>query len=507
MKRVFALAFTLVLVVLFVWLLANRTVFSAAHTTRKTARTIVPSETGTPRGDNPGLTDAASYDESRAQPLIMLENDEVFLQAVAVDLNRDGAIDQVCAVKHMTEPNVFLVPGVQNPITGEYSRLTSLKTGVTQARTLLLYVADVIGDRTNCIVFSGMTADNMQSLAVFQPVPERDGKTSLAVIADLRSDGPINVREVPRSDAYNLGVTGGDSYPIITYNSDPDAPDTLDQIERVYRWDRQLKRYEQTSEARIPGKKLESRIVQQLQGGNVEAFETYLTGLWYIQNTTGTMGPRYIYFDTPMKEIVFHNNITEEVFIREAGSPRRYGAYLTTRNRSISSIRRLIDLELTGIDEIRVRILEDVRLKIGVASDWDGVYRKMSNNAVQQRDATRLDAVKKAIGASEEPWTTTDGRGLTLLSTTYSSGLTGTIETGAYALLTVAGEPVLQFRLAGRDTTNRFFKVAVETEQNSGAEEQKLTLTEVTVSMAGTNLAGSQPIVVSRKLTAAKVTR
>ncbi len=507
MKRPVILVFACILLGLFVWLLVNRGKLSASHETRTTARTIVPSESGSPRGDTSGFADATSYDESRAQPLILMENDEAFLQAVAVDLNGDGAIDQVCAVKRMTEPNVFLVPGVQNPVTGEYSRLASLKTGVTQARTMLLYVADVIGDRTNCIVFSGMTADNMQSLAVIQPVPERDGKTSLAVIADLRSDGPINVREIPRSDAYNLGVTGGESYPIITYNSDPDAPDTLDQIERVYRWDRQLKRYELASQSRIPGKKLESRIVQQLQGGNVEAFETYLTGLWYMQNTTGNAGPRYIYFDTPMKEIVFHNNVTEEVFIREAGSPRRYGAYLTSRNRSISSIRRLIDLELTGIDEIRVRIIEDVRLKIGVASDWDGVYRKMSNAAVPQREATSLDALRKAIAASEAPWTTPDGRSLTLLPVTFASNLAGSTETGSYALLTVAKTPVLQFRLDGAARVNRFYRVSLEVKEIPGGEEQKMILTEVTVAMNETNLAGSQPIQVSRKTTAPKVTR
>ncbi len=507
MKKPLAFAFSAVLVAVFVWLLVNRAGLSASHETRKTARTIVPSEAGQARGDASGFAEAVSYDESRAQPLIMLENDEAFLQAVAMDLNGDGAIDQVCAVKRMTEPNVFLVPGVQNPVTGEYSRIASLKTGVTQTRTLLLYAADVIGDRTNCIVFSGMTADNMQSLAVIQPVPERDGKTSLAVIADLRSDGPINVREIPRSDAYNLGVTGGESYPIITYNSDPDAPDTLDQIERVYRWDRQLKRYELSSQSRIPGKKLESRIVQQLQGGNVEAFETYLTGLWYMQNTTGTTGPRYIYFDTPMKEIVFHNKVTEEVFIREAGSPRRYGAYLTTRNRSISSIRRLIDLELTGIDEIRVRINEDVRLKIGVASDWDGVYRKMSNTATTQREATSLDVLKKTIAASEAPWTTQDGRTLTLGPATFASSLTGAEETGSYAVLMVAREPVLQFRIGGRNRVNRFFRVSVETTEVSGGEEQRMTLTEVTVSMTETNLAGSQPFVISRKITSPRLTR
>ena len=123
------------------------------------------------------------------------------------------------------------------------------------------------------------------------------------------------------------------------------------------------------------------------------------------------------------------------------------------------------------------------------------------------RDTTRLDALKKTIAASEEPWTTTDGRSLTLTATTYVSSLTGVTETGAYALLTVAGEPVLQFRLSPGDKTSRFFRVSTETGEEEISDEQRLTLTEVTVSMNGTNLAGSQPVVVSRKTKPSKVIR
>ena len=36
----------------------------------------------------------------------------------------------------------------------------------------------------------------------------------------------------------------------------------------------------------------------------------------------------------------------------------------------------MIDIELTGIDEISIKVQEDVKLKIGVTSDWDGLYPK-----------------------------------------------------------------------------------------------------------------------------------
>lgn len=498
MKRFIPLGFIGLLIAVFAWLLVHRSELSGFQETRKQARTIIPSVSVEGQTDSAALYDSASFDESKAQPLVLLENDESFIQALTVDLNKDGANDQICAVKRVSEPNVFIIPGIQNPVTGEYARLSPHKTGITQTRTLLLYASDIIGDRSNCVILSGMTADSMQSLTVFAPMAERDGKTSLSVIADLRSDGPITIREVGRSDAYNLGVTNGESYPIVTYNSDPDAPDTLDQIERVYRWDRQLRRYDLQTETKIKGKKLENRLVQQLQGGTIESFEKYLNGLWYMQESPSGKGPRSIYFDSAMKEIVFHNDVTEEVFTRESGTARRYGAYLTTRNRSISSIRRLIDLELIGLDEVRVKVLEDVRLKIGVASDWDGVYRKMSSQTVMN-PTDKTESLKKILLSSQDSWNSTDGRSVSFRDARYSSTLSGSPEEGGLAFLTVGGSPVLQFRPDEPSRRGTFYLIGYDP-TTQGKDEHRLTLTEVTVTINGTNFAGSQPIYLARKI-------
>ena len=509
MKRLPLILFFVALAGLFFWLVLNRSVLSSSREAKKTAKTIVPTEKTQDRDNSYQYGETASYDESRAMPLIPLENEESFLQALSIDLNGDSVTDQVCAVKTSSEQNIFLIPGLQNPLTGEYTRLQPIRTGITQARTLLMYAADIIGDRSTCLIFSGMTLDNLQLLAVYLPSVERDGKTSLTAIADLRSDGPITVRETPRSDAYNLGVTNGDSYPIITYNSDPDAPETLDQIERVYHWDKRLKRYEQVSESRITGKRLESKLVSQLHGGSVESFENYLAGLWYMPASTGTKGPRYLFFDTPMKEIIFQGEITEEVFVREAGAPRRYGAFLTTRNRSISSIRRLIDIELTGIDEIRIKILEDVKLKIGVASDWDGIYRKMAATPSSTKDSadSALEKIRRLLISSKEEWNSADGQILGIDERGYSIRRPGGIESGQYALLTVAGDPVLQLRTGQAGATSHFYRIETSEEPKGSAVTQRLSLTEVTVSMSRIIQTGSTPLVFTRAVKASAQAR
>jgi hypothetical protein len=491
MKRIVIAIFAAGLVGLFAWLVVNRPGLSLSHSARQSAKTIIPSTDGTKQDELSLADENAAYDESKTQPLIKINPDETFIQALNVDINKDGTSDQICAIKKISESTICFAPAIQNPVTGEYTRLQEIRTGITQTRTLLFYTIDIIGDRNEALVFSGMTADNMQSLGVYLPSTGKDGKTVFTPAADLRADGSIAIQEIQRSDAYNLGLTNGDSYPIITYNSDPDSPDTLNQIERVYRWDKNLKRYEQTSQSKIEGKKIESRLVSQLQGGDVSSFEKFLSGVWYMPNQTGKTDAKIIYFAPEEQEIVFHSGTTEESFIRESGSARRYGAYLITHNRTIPNIKRFIDIELSGLDEISVRIQEDVKLKIGVASDWDGIYRKMTDNAAAPKSGTdqAIDALKKYLMATPGEWTASDGSSLGITGDAYRLNIASGAESGSYALLSVQKQTVIQMKSGKK---SRFFVATVDPSKN-------LILTEVSVTIDGTNLAGPPPITFIRK--------
>jgi hypothetical protein len=496
MKRVVLIVFFTGLAGLFVWLWFNSPALSLSHEARQNVRTIVPSMTNSPQTTTAQSVETAAYDEPRAQPMIAIGADETFLQAISTDINKDGSADQICAVKKISESNIYLVPAVQNPATGEYTRLPEIRTGVTQVRTLLFYILDIIGDRSNALIYSGMTQDNIQTLAVCLPTTDKDGKTVYSTVADLRADGPINIQEVPRSDAYNLGLTGGESYPIYLYTSNPDSPQTLDQIEHIYRWDKNLKRYEQVSESRIEGKKIESRLVRQLQGGNVDSFEEFLTGVWYMNSTSAQGTTKYIYFNPEEKEIIFHNGATEEIYTRQSGVPRHYGAFLIAQNQSIASIRRMIDIELTGIDEISIKVQEDVKLKIGVTSEWDGLYKKMSNtpSAIRNETDQLVDTLKKTLENAPEGWAGTDGSRLGLAGGKYTFGTSSETESGQYTFLAVKDSPVLQLKPAGKGTKSRFYLAKVD-------NPAKINLTEVTVTTNGTNLAGPPPVTFLRKMT------
>lgn len=498
-KRTTLFLFILVLAGLFLWAWTSRMKITFSSDSRETVRTIIPTVLGE---STENLTDASkivSYDESRIQPLVPLENDETFLQAITADLNKDGTNDQICAVKRTSDVIISLVPGIQNPLTGEYTRLEILPTGITQARTLLFYTLDIIGDRRQAIVCSGMNTENLQVLGVYIPNYESDGKISYTAIADLRSDGSINIQENLRSDAYNLGLTSGDSYPIYTYNSDPESPQTLNQIERMYQWNRNIGRYEQISESRIEGKKIETKLVRQLQNGDVGSFETFLQGLWFNPSSKTLSESKSIFFNPAEEEIVFHSGNTEEVYTRESGAPRRYGAYFTTRNKSISSIRRLIDIELTGIDEIKIKILEDVKLKIGVASTWDGTYRKMAaaQTITESAKNQRLLDFQKILKEASNGWETSDGQSFSTKGSTYNLVRTSGTESGKFATLTVHNKPIIQCKKNG-SADSVFFLAEITTFTAEKNKMPQLTLTEVTVTIDGIVRTGAVPLVLEQ---------
>jgi len=72
--------------------------------------------------------------------------------------------------------------------------------------------------------------------------------------------------------------------------------------------------------------------------------------------------------------------------------PTRYGIYIRSQNISITTLLRFIDIELESLDSIKLRVFEDVRLKIIVSTSWDGTYRRAG--------AVKTDKPKSSIKSS-----------------------------------------------------------------------------------------------------------
>ena len=139
----------------------------------------------------------------------------------------------------------------------------------------------------------------------------------------------------------------------------------------------------------MTGSRIAARELARIQDGTVETFADFLDGLWY-KTSSAQSGIRYLFFDHAQKEVIFLYDDTEEVYAWEDSNLRRSGIYITTTNKSITNMQRRCDISLAGIDEVRIHIIDDVRMIIKENNLWDGSYRKMTAFTSFTSDAYRF---------------------------------------------------------------------------------------------------------------------
>ncbi len=409
----------------------------------------------------------AGKDSDRAEKLafedvsnakIALAEGESAISVITQDFDGDPQDEQIIAIRKAAEPDgpIYLAYADFDDTVGGYKRVWDAATGTTRTRTFSVFVKDLIGDRSLCVVASGMNGAGEQTMTVFRKQIDRSGFDK---IADLRTDGSISVSEKDRSQAYHMGMASGASYKISIYGRDFESANILDQIETVYDFDPATNRYERVGVARIPGAQIEQRRVRQLLDGTPDKFERFLDGLWAFSSASGELSTRqYVLFDPGRREVIFYSDDTQEVFTWENSNATRYGLYLTTKNISVTTLRRLIDIELESADSIRLKAFEDIRLKIGVVGRWDGTYRKVSSNkAPEQAEAKRPARIKAEYEGSDGLLRfQADGR--------YDFGN----ENGVYAFFMLEGREYLELRKGKSDAGSASRAVySVERSSNS----------------------------------------
>jgi hypothetical protein len=343
------------------------------------ARVVIPENAETAGFDGSSQVERMVYEDAMNAKVALKEGESI-VAVLTQDLDGDMADEQILAHRNLLE--------MDSPVSisyidfdhelGGYRRIWSAPTLVTRPGTASVYAQDIIGDRSICIVVSGMTGSGEQTLTIFRmadPLPEAEA--SFAKIAELRIDGSIQVQEAERSQAYQMGLSRGQSFAIAAYGRDFSSSNILDQVELVYTYNGARGVYEQSRMTRIPGSQIEQRRARELLNGGKERFEEFITGLWYYVSPQGTVDNRqYIYFDPPASEIIFYGEEIQQVFNWQNSSATRHGLYIASQNISVTTLRRFLDIELETLDSIRVKVFEDIRLKIYVTAPWDGSYRR-----------------------------------------------------------------------------------------------------------------------------------
>jgi hypothetical protein len=334
------------------------------------------------------------------EPRISMENGELIVSVLSGDFDGDGAEEQIIAYRDLAAPaagppSVSIACIDYDENSGEYVRVADFKTPVTRPGTLALYTQDLIGDHQDCVMVTGMNDQDDRTMSVYRWEP--GGASAVKRIAEITSDGSISIQENDRPVAYTQGMTGGQSYAILVRTRDALSGNPLDQIETNWIYNAASGVYERRGAVRLPGARVESRALRDVLSGNARRFEQFAGGLWYHVSASGTIdNEQYMYFDTENREIIFYGDNTQQVYTWRSSSPTRFGIYISSQNISVPTMQRHIDLELESIDSMRVRVFEDVRMRIQINAPWDGSYRKASQQG-GAKAAARVDSFIDAV--------------------------------------------------------------------------------------------------------------
>ncbi len=453
-------------------------------------QTIIPERVSQIHNKSDNYEQKISTVESRV--FLKLSDNETFIDAISEDLNNDNIEDQIIAVKKLLDPFLYLIISIQDPQTQKWERLAEIKTSITEPKSLNFNIIKLT-DSLPAITYSGMTSDNRQSFAI-QKI-EKAAPLAFNEIISLTAEIKIQVKTPEASDADS--VVNFSSFKIYAFDSDPEAPNSLNQIQTEYVWSNRTKKYEKSNITKISGEKIEYRLLQKLKTGNTESIIDFLSGLWFKEPETKTDKGRSFYFDDDEKIIIFNLDNIEEIFEISSMTPLRYGMFFFTHNKSIPSIIRRISIEVRGVDEIHIRVIEDVRrLKFGASSVWNGNYKKNTGIETPQKDNNKkaLNTIRHSLEKSKNEWTNNDNATLNLEGKKYRLTMYGKPETGVFNILEIKGKFVLQLRSS--NGTSKFYLA----ELNETGKKQILSITKVKINIEEIISEEDETIILNREI-------
>ena len=404
-----------------------------------TTRIVTPVEAGSP--SNSGQPGQRQWEDSLSTK-IPLENSEILIAVINRESEEGNAEEQIAAYINAASPErgVYITFIGYDLQSGRYKRMWNASTAASRIETISLSIQDLIGDRNNCVIVTGMNDKNEHTMSVFRKSPNQAQDQAFNKIIELQIDGSIIIQESGRSLAYQQGITSGQSFNIIAYNHDNTSDNILDQIETIYSYNPSTEQYEQSRVTRIPGSQIEQRRLRELLSGTPGVFENFINDLWYYISPQGTIDlKQYIFFDPSGREIIFFGEEAQQVFHWQSSTPTRYGLYIRSQNISISTLLRSITIELESLDSIHLIVSEDVRLPITVNTIWNGSYRR-AGTLNQQEPASQILPTIDAV------YDATWGRIQFNSTGEYTISSSGTLRKGYYVFYKIREFNLLELR-------------------------------------------------------------
>ncbi|MBQ9282779.1 MAG: pallilysin-related adhesin [Treponema sp.] len=449
-------------------------------------------------GDTGSGNDANEYSDSLEQSsFIQLSNGETLVGTLEMDIDGDGADDQINMVKTSASPYIVLIVGLYEPKTGSYIRSNYIATQITQMKTFACTSIDVLGNHKNALVYQGTMDSGTVVLKIFMGARSKSGEFILTPIGDFEADGTIFIQQTPRSESYELSQTKGDSFPVWVYTSEQknvgSDSSQLDQIQTMYDWDENEGAYVAVRTLRVAGNRVAAKELARIQDGTVATFGKFLDGLWYKTENTGS-SIRFISFDYPNAEIIFEYEDSEEVYSWLKSTLRRNGIYFSAVNKSIENLQRRFDISLVSTDEIKIKLQDDVRMLINESTLWDGNYKKFISREQKNDPATKeSECIARLI--EQGSWETTDNTILNFTESTYVAKGSVSYDSGRFTSTEISGTTLIQFRSMHEVP---FFKGAYIPSFQDGKDRDTILLQYAVISPEGFYQDSSAPVLLRK---------
>jgi len=489
-KRIF------VTIIVFILCAAGITIFAFWPSSEKQpqerhrTRIIVPTASGEPAPYSTLTEDLLNEDSYNLK--VPLGEGEAVISILNIDLNNDAIEEQIVVFRNPAD--------AENPISVTlfdydersriYRRLWSAPVMAAMPGTISLHTQDLLGDRSFCIIITGMNPQGEHAMTVLRMDPHADKNHPFTAIAEIRIGGFVTIKETERPLAYQQGIARGQPFVISASGRDSESDNMLDRIEISYTFNPASGIYEQSAINRVPGSQIEERRLREILTGEPKVFENFINDLWYHVTPQGTIDRgQYLYFDPEKREIIFFSDGTQQVFVWNYSNSTRYGLYISSQNISITTLRRFLDIEMASLDSIRIRVIEDVRLKIYLSASWDGSYRRAGN-------AIRTLPDKKTISPfTDAVYDSSLGRLRFRANGEYELSSSGTLEKGRYAFFRVGSNDLLELRPEKNGVNGA----------NNGNEENRLIYNCVSMDAAGKNDSAEDPVPISESLSLSRV--
>ena len=316
-----------------------------------------------------------------------------------------------------------------------------------------------------------------------------NGSISYDTIASLNADIQLQLQDHRTTTIGSL-----DDYSLHAYNFETNA--TLNQIHSEYKWIATANRFIKINEEKIEGNKIENPILKELRTGSLEAYKNYLTGVWYMPTTIGD-SLRYLYYDKRSDNFIFHIGNIEEIYVIQNMFARRFGFSIIADNSSISSIKRRIEIDIKNIDEVQVKVIENIaRLKITTSSNWDGLYRKKKNvfSMPTVEEPISYLELKAIFSNSTITWINENGF-LRTNDSAYILKYNEKEEKGLFNLITFDDKNIMQTKSEANKKSFYIVEIIKEQNMKENVEELSIKLTPINFMLSKIEVINEKPII------------